>query len=549
MLPFGSVTVPNWDGTDDDIDFGTIPFLSDFSLVAWINVANAGSPGYRSAIRTGEVFGTNANFVFGWRLNVGPNYSLFCYARNAGTLKGAEFAASLTVGWHRVGVSWTSGTQRYFVDGKLLGTGSSTNGADGSVALSFGGLGDSSNGIRINRPTSDCRVYNRVLTDGEFYADFRNTNRIYLPRDKPLFWFQNSVANTAALSNNLATTASGILVPSLGIALSNNLITSATGTPTPVISKALTNNLATSANGILIAGVTIALTNNLATSATGALGTVAALSNNLVTSATGTLTPVISQALSNNLATTATGSLGTTAALANNLATTATGNLTPSVSKALTSNLATSATGELAATLSITLTNNLATADIGVLSPAGNYSAALSNNLATTASGSLTPVITASVNNNLASTATGTPTSNLALALVNNALAADVGAIAAGVSLTLANNLAVTATGDLAVFSGATLTNNLVTTSPGLLTPKISRALSGVAATAVEGAVGITGYNAVVALSGQMANAQAGLLSVFAPNEIVALNSPLTLSVGMDSFLAPSIDLQSRIFT
>lgn len=185
--PFGNVITPNWDGTDDDVSFGTIPFLADFSLLAWINVASGGTAGYRGAIRTGEVFGTNANFVFGWRLDSGPTYSLFCYARTSGTLKGNEFAGSLSAGWHRIGVSWTSGAQRYYLNGKLLGTGTSTNGADGGVALSFGGLSDSANGVRINKPTFDCRVYNRVLTDKQFATDYRNSSGIYLPRAKLFF--------------------------------------------------------------------------------------------------------------------------------------------------------------------------------------------------------------------------------------------------------------------------------------------------------------------------------------------------------------------------
>lgn len=282
-------------------------------------------------------------------------------------------------------------------------------------------------------------------------------------------------------------------------------------------SPVLTNNLATTASGIVVPSLSLGLSNNLAISAVE------------------TLTPVISQALVNTLSTTATGSLGTTAALVNNLTTSATGGLIPSISKALTDNLSTTAAGALAATLSITLANNVATTDVGLLTLTGNYSAALSNNLATTTTGSLTPVVTTTVSNNLATTASGDLSPKLALALLNNALASDVGSIAAGVSLTLANNLATSVSGNLAVFYNATLSNNLVTTSQGILTPKISKVLSGVAATAVEGAVGILGYNAVVGLSGQAVEARTGLLSVFAPNEIVFLNSFLTTSIDLQS--------------
>lgn len=538
-------------GTTDRLDGGILPRPSSGwrSIVSHYYANGTGGGGF------GRVFMENSSTPTEMVYVNSSRMTYYMYANASVGQWDAPISSLATGRWQSFGVTHDQRTMGNVPTEYLDGTSvsvvvqSNSSGVYNSAAFSpvFG-----------NRPSDSARCWDGLigpvlffdgaLTDADHAALDRNPLQVFDPDDLAI-WLPFSAASGDALTNNLVTTASGILAPSSSLALTNNLVTSATGVLTPVITKPLTNNLVTSATGTLTPVISQSLTNNLATTATGSLGAGSALVNNLVTSATGTLTPVISNALSNNLATTAAGSLGTTAALTNNLATSAAGTLTSALTTALTDNAATTANGAIAATLSITLANNLATSASGSLTAAGNYNAALANNLATSAAGALTPVVTTSVMNNLATSASGALSPRVSLAIDGNALASDVGVIAANVSLTLANNLATSAVGDLSVFYGATLTNNLVTTSTGLLTPKISKALSGVAVTASEGAVGVTGYNEVVALSGYAANAQAGLLSVFAPNEIVTLNSPLALSVGMESFLAPSVNLQSRIFS
>lgn len=362
-LPFGSVITPNWDGVDDDVDVGTIPFLADFSLLAWMYFGATGVDGYRSAIRVGQVFGTNANYVFGYRDNAGngSTYSVFCYARNSGTLKGSEFAGSTTVsGWHRIGVSWTSGSQRYFLDGKLLGTGTSTNGADGGGPLSFGGISDSSNNVRTNKPTFDCRVYNRVLTDKEFAADYAKPNGIYLPPIKPLQILWNKIVGAYDLAGAAAAqaSASGTLttqVPLVGAATSVATASGALTTQVPLAGQAAAVSLASGSLSITVALSGAALANALAS---GALSTSIALSGsalanilatgNLLGSGAGALAGnAVAQAAASGALSTAIPLQGSASALA-----IATGGLTTAVPLAGVAVAVSHVTGDLTVTVS-----------------------------------------------------------------------------------------------------------------------------------------------------------------------------------------------------
>jgi len=110
---FGAAQAINFDGANDQISFGVLPLLTTFSMLAWVRPVATDINGYRAAISSGDVFGTNANFIFGVRMQDASSPRLFCFARNGGALLGKEITATYLANdvWSRIGVSWRNGAQ------------------------------------------------------------------------------------------------------------------------------------------------------------------------------------------------------------------------------------------------------------------------------------------------------------------------------------------------------------------------------------------------------------------------------------------------------
>ena len=167
-------------------------------------------------------------------------------------------------------------------------------------------------------------------------------------------WFTAGAGGDPALTNNLATTAAGTVVPSTSLVLTGNAATASAGTVAPDISLALTGNGATTAAGdVAVAGADPALTGSTATSSVGDV------------------------------------SPGITIALAGNGATASVGDVSPAISLALSGLAGTSAAGIVVPGLDLATTGNTATSAVGNVSPGGDVTLALTGNAATASAGTL----------------------------------------------------------------------------------------------------------------------------------------------------------------
>ena len=186
---FGAAQAINFDGANDQISFGVLPLLTTFSMLAWVRPVATDINGYRAAISSGDVFGTNANFIFGVRLQDASSPRLFCFARNGGALLGKEITATYLANdvWSRIGVSWRNGAQAYYIDGLQVDTSSSGDPVHDGSPLIFGGKADSVNNVWCNVPAHDMRLYSRVLSPAEFADDYAAPWRMFAPLERRIW--------------------------------------------------------------------------------------------------------------------------------------------------------------------------------------------------------------------------------------------------------------------------------------------------------------------------------------------------------------------------
>lgn len=183
----GSVSAFDWSpASQSGVDGGSIPFLSEFTLCASVHVDDTGrADAYYNLISRGSVFSNNTNFSFGFRLLTGGTYRRpYCYARNGSTLVGSEGTTNVSVGWHRVVISWRSGAQTMYVDGASVWTATATNGADGSQKLYFGRptTTGASELYWRNGAAFDLRVYGRAWTAADVADDYYEQHAAFARR-------------------------------------------------------------------------------------------------------------------------------------------------------------------------------------------------------------------------------------------------------------------------------------------------------------------------------------------------------------------------------
>lgn len=273
----------------------------------------------------------------------------------------------------------------------------------------------------------------------------------------PIWVPVGGVAGDPALTNNLATTASGILVPALSLAVTGNSATASRGTPVAALSLATTGNEVTASRGTPVASISLALTGQGATSSAGSVGvggTTQAITGNAATASAGMATPALSLPITGNAATSAAGTV------------------TPALSKAITGNAATSSAGTPVAAISLALTGQGATASAGTVAVPGLV--VPTGAAATASQGSVSPGIT--------------------VALTGNAVTASRGTVSPAISLALAG------------LAG--------TSAAGIVVPGLSKALTGNSATSAAGSALPATGNITLALTGNSATAMAGTLGL-----------------------------------
>lgn len=179
----GAISVLDWvDAGTSGVDGQAIPFLPEFTLCVSAYVDNTNrADGYYNLISRGGVFVNNSNFSFGFRLATGSFRRPYCYGRNSSTLVGFEITNSVSIGWHRLVVTWRSGSQVAYVDGVQYGTASQTNGANGSQNLYFGRPSSTAGGDLYWRAgqAHDFRVYRRVWSKAEVEEDWIDQFQIF----------------------------------------------------------------------------------------------------------------------------------------------------------------------------------------------------------------------------------------------------------------------------------------------------------------------------------------------------------------------------------
>lgn len=240
-------------------------------------------------------------------------------------------------------------------------------------------------------------IYNRAISQAEHIAIFKNPGLVFAPHPQRLWVPSGTAVYEAALSGNAATSAQGIVTPSISLAIAGNGATASAGTVSvgTTFEAALSGNAATAAAGNVSPSLSLALSGNGATASAGAVaaGLSSAVSGNAASASAGSVTPAIALSLSGNSATSSAGTVEVAgvfgAVLTGNAAASAVGSLTPSVSVAVAGASATASQGSVGKEIGKSIAGNSASSAAGSVSP--SLSIAISGNSATASAGAVVP--------------------------------------------------------------------------------------------------------------------------------------------------------------
>ena len=112
----------DFDGSNDYVEVQNFPFLSDFTLEAWVNPSiPTVADGYRAVLSRGAVFDDNTNFCFRFPLSCYliftnttlSDYRIYVYVLNGSTINGRETVIPNPSGtWGHMAASFDSQTQK-----------------------------------------------------------------------------------------------------------------------------------------------------------------------------------------------------------------------------------------------------------------------------------------------------------------------------------------------------------------------------------------------------------------------------------------------------
>ncbi|MTE26690.1 LamG-like jellyroll fold domain-containing protein [Winogradskyella ouciana] len=170
----------DFDGSNDLVSISNFPFLTDFTLEAWVNPIYIPNEGYRSIVSKGAVFDANTNFDFGIRRNWQTGiYTMYLYIQNGTTISGYALEIDDQANtWTHLVATFDDATKtvKLFQDGQILG----------SSVLSVSPT-DGGQDLRIGHPATtdgqdepftgqidEVRIWNRVLSETEIASSNSN---------------------------------------------------------------------------------------------------------------------------------------------------------------------------------------------------------------------------------------------------------------------------------------------------------------------------------------------------------------------------------------
>ncbi|WP_206081962.1 choice-of-anchor tandem repeat GloVer-containing protein, partial [Maribellus sediminis] len=168
----------DFDGNNDYVEIQNFPFLSDFTLEAWVNPIYIPSEGYRAIVSKGAVFDSNTNYSFGLRHNWrNGEYTLYLYVQNGSAISGyaAQIVSSSNT-WTHVAASFdeSSKTVVLYQNGLIIGSSQLTvvpgNGGQ-SLRIGYPASTDGQD-EPFTGQISDIRIWSRNLSETEIAASY-----------------------------------------------------------------------------------------------------------------------------------------------------------------------------------------------------------------------------------------------------------------------------------------------------------------------------------------------------------------------------------------
>lgn len=157
-------------------DYGTFPFLSEFTISFWTSPTINGSV-YRTLVSRGGVFENDSNFAIGMR-HIGGNVRPYMYAKNGGTLVGTENTSDITPGvWMHIVASWQASDQRLYHNGVQITSSTTSNGTDGSQNLKIGNANSGGSDNPYDGDVLDVRIYDRAFTAEQVWQLYEPSTR------------------------------------------------------------------------------------------------------------------------------------------------------------------------------------------------------------------------------------------------------------------------------------------------------------------------------------------------------------------------------------
>lgn len=170
----------DFDGSNDFVNVPNFPFLTDFTLEAWVNPIYIPNEGYRSIVSKGAVFDANTNYDFGIRRNWQTGiYTMYLYIQNGTTISGYALEINDQANtWTHLVATFDDATKtvKLFQDGQILG----------SSVLSVSPT-DGGQDLRIGHPATtdgqdepftgqidEVRIWNKVLSETEIASSNSN---------------------------------------------------------------------------------------------------------------------------------------------------------------------------------------------------------------------------------------------------------------------------------------------------------------------------------------------------------------------------------------
>jgi hypothetical protein len=165
-VPGHSGAALRFDGINDYVDLGTSPFdlLNGYSVSAWV-FHQPGGEFEQTIVARGTFIYPLLVEVYGDGISVGQRSS------ENGTTYLTNNSGLVSNAWNHVGVTYTSGSRRIYINGQLLGSDAPTGTlAEPAGVATYLGVQPGVSLRRLSKSLDDVRIYNRALSAAEMGA-------------------------------------------------------------------------------------------------------------------------------------------------------------------------------------------------------------------------------------------------------------------------------------------------------------------------------------------------------------------------------------------